>query len=148
MSELNRNNEDNNVVEGTQIEEPLESPIEEPTQIDLFADILGEAAPATQPSAIPASTGTKKMPGSSTKSSSTKANVSKPSQPTPPKVYGTDWTIAYAGVTIGLSKEMTEEEIHQFVERDYPELSKRRSRINFDATDKIITFSVTGAKKG
>lgn len=146
MTNLNQDNQDNNKLQESQIEAPIESAIEEPIQIDLFADILGENIPAAQPANIPSSDGKKKVPSSISKATTTAQP--KKAEPKPKEVYGTEWTIAYSGITIGLPKEMTEDEIHSFVERDYPELSKRRARANFDKQDKVITFSVTGAKKG
>ena len=63
------------------------------------------------------------------------------------KVDGT-WQVAYAARRLNPPHEMTIEELRQFLELDWPELSKDRCSMTIDEEKKLIVPIVNGAKNG
>lgn len=63
------------------------------------------------------------------------------------KVDGT-WEVAYAAQRLNPPHEMTLEELRQYLELDWPELSKERCRMTVDEEKKLIVPIVSGAKNG
>lgn len=61
----------------------------------------------------------------------------------------TTWNIAYAARQYNPPEDdMTLEQVRQWLEIDYPELSKERCRLEIDNEKKLIVPIVNGAKKG
>ena len=107
-----------------------------------------------------------KVPGvevKQTKTSSAKTTAKKETKKTDPalsknikeqmkkkeerKVDGT-WEVAYAAQRLNPPHEMTLEELRQYLELDWPELSKERCRMTIDEEKKLIVPIVSGAKNG
>lgn len=58
------------------------------------------------------------------------------------------WEVAYAGNRYNPPHEMTLDELRQYLELDYPEMSKERCRMDVEEDKKLIVPMITGAKKG
>lgn len=61
----------------------------------------------------------------------------------------TTWNIAYAAQQYNPPEDdMTLEQVREYLEIDFPELSKERCRMEIDSAKKLIVPIVSGAKKG
>lgn len=128
MATLEHDNEKDN-----QNQETLEEPIQF-GQLDLFGGIDETPVPNAKKN-----TSSPKPP---------KKSETKPKKPVEEKV-DTSWNVAYAGQLIPVPEDdMSITKLHQFLEVDFPELSKSRSTCALDKEGKIITFAPNGAKKG
>ncbi len=75
-----------------------------------------------------------------------KASASKAAEPA---VYDQDRVVAYAGHQhVITDRTLSLEAIRQMLERDYPELSKDRCEMTYDAKTGIFVPVVKGARKG
>jgi hypothetical protein len=64
------------------------------------------------------------------------------------KKYGTEYTVFFAGHEKRVPAEMTQEEIRQYLEEDFPELSKDRTSFDVNEEKKHLYVRVSGGKKG
>lgn len=111
---------------------PKEAPADEPEEM---FDLLGE--PVNEEPKKPAKKESKPKP------------APKKVAPKLPEKYGTDFRVAYARYTEILPKEdMTLDEVREWMEVDFPELSKERTKMDVDVETKTIVPMVVGAKKG
>lgn len=66
-----------------------------------------------------------------------------------PEVYDKDRIVAYAGHQIPITdRTLSLEQVRHMLERSYPELSKDRCEMTYDAKTGIIVPVVKGARKG
>lgn len=66
-----------------------------------------------------------------------------------PETYDKDRVVAYAGHTHPVTdRTLSLEAIRQMLERDYPELSKDRCEMIYDAKSGIVVPVVKGSRKG
>lgn len=78
-----------------------------------------------------------------------KANAPKRGAATEPEVYDKDRIVAYAGHQhVITDRTLSLEQIRQMLERSYPELSKDRCEMTYDAKTGIVVPVVKGARKG
>lgn len=59
-----------------------------------------------------------------------------------------EWTIAYSAQQYHVPHDMKVEEVRQWLEVDYPELSKERTTWDIDESKHLLVPIVSGAKKG
>lgn len=115
---------------------PAELPKEE-SQEEGMVDLLGN--PIDPP----------KKENKSASKPKAKAAPKKEVKPKEEVKYGPEFRIAYARHSENLPHEdMTLEEIRQYLEVDFPELSKERTKMDVDDKTKTIVPMVLGAKKG
>jgi hypothetical protein len=116
--------------------EQAELPKEEkPEEEEVITDLLGSPVAPQKPAPKP----------------KPKAPVQKKveAKPKEEKKYGTDYTVCYARYREVLPKEdMTLEDIREWLEADYPELSKERTKMDVDEKTKTIAPIPSNAKKG
>lgn len=66
-----------------------------------------------------------------------------------PEVYDKDRIVAYAGHQhVVTDRTLSLEQIRQVLERDFPELSKDRCEMTYNATTGIVVPVVKGSRKG
>ncbi len=77
------------------------------------------------------------------------AHQAKTPAPAEPPVYDRDRTVAYAGHQHPITdRTLSLDQIRALLEREYPELSKDRCEMLYDAKTGIIVPVVKGARKG
>jgi len=109
------------------------------TQLDLFGDSIQEVQDNQNTQNAQGS----KKPKKNNTSSNKKKTTSKEEK------FGVDYTVYYAGHTIQVpNDDMTLEEIRQYLEEEFPELSKERTEMTVNKEKKSITPIVKGSKKG
>lgn len=59
-----------------------------------------------------------------------------------------EWTIAYSAQQYHVPHDMKIEEVREWMEVDYPELSKERTTWDIDESKRLLVPIVSGAKKG
>jgi|GEM_PF-4046524 len=120
------------------IDDDIEVP-EEDQQLDLFGDIQPVSTKKTE-----------KSSSSKKEKKETKAEIKKTtSKAKTIETVGAEFTVYYAGHKIPVPKDnMTLEEVREFLEGDFPELSSERTEMTIDKDKKHIVPVVKGAKKG
>jgi hypothetical protein len=120
------------------IDDDIEVP-EEDQQLDLF----GEPAEPVSPSP-------KAQSNSKPKKKNSKNKLPEWYQPPKPdEKVSTEFTVYYAGHRIPVPEDnMTLESLREFLEGDFPELSKERTEMTIDREKKQVVPIVKGAKKG
>lgn len=135
-------------VENVESEVELTETVVTPEENDLFAD--GDLFGGILPPLEDEKPKTKKVPRTAkAKVEAKPVEVTATAKATTALTLDPTWNIAYAGHLIPVPEEnMTVDRLHEFMEIDFPELAKRRSKAHLDKDDKLVTFAPNAAKKG
>ena len=135
----------------TDEEDPVETPQAElPTQPEEIVDVDLFGVPIAPPTkSVKLPPAVKPTVAKPTTAKATPAAKAEPAKPKEPEKFGIDYQYAYAGHVGNLPQEdMTLEDIRQFLQVDFPELSKERTRMEVDTETKYIIPIVKGTKSG
>jgi len=118
-------------------------------EFDIFADTAATeepVAPVKEDPVVPVKEVVAKE--SKTKKTAKKADK-KPAVKDEDLEVSTEWTIAYAGQQMNPPHDkMKVEDVRQWLEVDFPELSKERCKWSIEKKKKLMVPIVSGAKKG
>lgn len=126
--------------EEPQAPEQPELPVEEAEEEEVILDLFGNPIEPVKPV---------KLPPAKAKTTDAPKAPSKPAAPKPEEKFGPEYQYAYAGHVGNLPEEdMTLERVREFLQVDFPELSRERTKMDIDKDSKLIVPMVLGAKKG
>lgn len=107
---------------------------------EVILDLFGEPIEPIKPVKLP--------PAKANNASAPKPKP-KPSPPKPEEKFGPEYQYAYAGHVGNLPEEdMTLDRVREYLQVDFPELSKERTKMDVDKEKQLIVPLVLGAKKG